>query len=105
MEILVLIEPVPGNGFRAGVGEPLALTAQGATRDEALQKLNALLQARVAAGAEIVALQVSVKEQVSVKDNPWVAMAGMFKDNPLFDEVVEIMAEQRRQADEDPDYL
>ena len=32
MKIAVLIEPVPGNGFRAKGGEPLAMSAEGATR-------------------------------------------------------------------------
>ena len=39
MRISVLIEPVPGNGYRAMGGEPLGLVAEGATRDMALQKL------------------------------------------------------------------
>jgi hypothetical protein len=98
MEIPVLIEPVPGNGFRARGGEPLALCAEGATREEAIQKLRALVQGRLANGAQLVPLEVPSSE------NPWVTMAGMFKDNPLFAEVVEIMAEQRRQAEEDPNY-
>jgi hypothetical protein len=99
MEIPVLIEPIPGNGFRARGGEPLALSAEGTTRDEALENLRALVQSRLVAGAEIVPLEVPANQ------NPWVVMAGMFKDNPLFAEVVDIMAEQRRQADQDPDYL
>ena len=31
MKIAVLIEPVPGNGFRAKGGEPFAMSAEGAT--------------------------------------------------------------------------
>jgi hypothetical protein len=31
--------------------------------------------------------------------------AGMFKNDPLLQEVQEIMAELRRRADADPDYL
>ena len=41
MRISVLIEPVPGNGFRVERGEPVALEAEGATRDAALRKLAA----------------------------------------------------------------
>jgi hypothetical protein len=36
-------------------------------------------------------------------DNPWVEFAGMFKDDPYFDEVIDIMAENRRKMDADPD--
>ena len=35
--------------------------------------------------------------------HPWMEFAGMFKDDPYFDDVVEIMAENRRKMDEDPD--
>src|SRR5690348_5928209 len=47
MRISVLIEPVPGNGYRARGGEPLGLIAEGATRDKALQKLRELIDERV----------------------------------------------------------
>ena len=34
--------------------------------------------------------------------HPWLPFAGMFKDDPDFQEVVEIIAENRRKMDEDP---
>jgi hypothetical protein len=40
MQVSVLIERVPGNGYRAKGGEPFCLSAEGATRDEALQGLD-----------------------------------------------------------------
>ena len=98
MDIPVLIEPLPGTGFRARSGDPFAQAAEGASREEALARLEALIKGQLRAGVQLVALQVPAA-------NPWVAFAGMFKDNPLFDEVIEIMAENRRLADEDPDYL
>ena len=95
MRISVLIEPVPGDGYRAKGGEPFALTAEGATRDEALQKLRTLIEGKVAAGAEVVTLDVPVAE------HPWLPFAGMFRDDPLVEEWKETMAELTRQADED----
>ncbi len=99
MDIPVLIEPVAGNGFRARGCEPFALAADGATREEALEKLRAQLQQRLQSGAEIVSLRVQDRA------NPWVQFAGMFKDDPYFAEVIDIMAEERRRVDEDPNYL
>jgi len=58
MGIPVLIEPTPGNGYRAKAGEPLALTAEAATRDAALQKLRELIEEWVAAGAEIISIDL-----------------------------------------------
>src|SRR5436309_478721 len=101
VEIPVLIEPVAGNGYRAKSGEPLPLSAEGATRDEALRKLRELLQQRLHGGAEVAAVEVPGP----AAPNPWVEFAGMFKDDPYFDEVVEIMAENRRKMDADPDVL
>lgn len=99
MQIPVLIEPLSGNGFRARGGEPFALTADGATREEALHKLRELIHARIAAGGQIVPLDLPDTA------HPLAPFAGMFKDDPMFAEVLEIMAERRRQADADPDYL
>lgn len=99
MEIPVLIESVAGNGYRAKSGEPLALNAEGATRDEALANLRQLVSQRLKAGAEMATLRLADPPQ----GNPWVEFAGMFKDDPYFEEVMEIMAENRRTMDADPD--
>ena len=95
--IPVLIDTGAGNGFRARGCEPFALVAEGATREEALQKVRAQLQERLQAGAQIVPLDVQGQE------NPWVEFADMFKDDPLFDDWQAAIAENRRKADTDPD--
>ena len=97
MRIPVLIEPVAGNGFRARSGEPLPLTAEGSTRQEALQRLHELFRSRIQAGAELTSLEVGQLE------NPWARGAGMFKENPLFEEWQQAMAENRRREDEEPE--
>jgi hypothetical protein len=44
--------------------------------------------------------------EVPDADNPWLRMAGTLDPNdPLVQEWIEIMKENRRKADEDPDYL
>src|SRR6478609_9129429 len=74
MDIPVLIEPVAGNGYRAKCGEPLPITAEGKTRDEALANLRRLVEERVAAGAEVAALSLRGDGAA----NPWVEFAGMY---------------------------
>jgi hypothetical protein len=54
MQIPVLIEMLPGQGFRATAGFPFNLTAEGKTRDEALQKVRSLIDGKLTAGTEIV---------------------------------------------------
>ncbi len=100
MQIPILIESVAGNGYRAKGGEPFALSAEGATRDEALQNLRELIRQRLSAGAEIVPLELPGN------DNPWLRMAGMIDlEDPLVKEWLQIMEENRRKDDEDPDCL
>jgi predicted RNase H-like HicB family nuclease len=99
MQIPVLIEPVAGNGYRARGVEPFGLSAEGATREEVLAKLREQLQARLRAGAEVLSLDVT--EQAAA--NPWVEFAGMFKDDPYFEEWQQAIAENRRKIEEDPE--
>src|SRR5438128_2046001 len=99
MQIPILIEPVAGNGYRARGGEPLSLTAEGATREEALAKLKEQLQARLSTGAAIVPLEVPVE------DNPWLQMAGIYDpSNPDVQEWKEEMRRYREEIDRDPNY-
>jgi hypothetical protein len=95
MKIPVLIEPIANNGYRVRGGEPISLTAEGATRDEALDKFRGLLASRLVNGAEIVSLEVPAAE------HPLDRFAGMFKDDPYFDDWQRAIAEYRRQADQD----
>jgi hypothetical protein len=99
MQIPVLIEPIARNGYRAKSKEPFAVSARGATREEALAKLRAKIERRLKNGAAIVPLEVSSEP------HPLARFAGMFKDDPDFQEVLDIIAENRRKMDADPDVL
>jgi hypothetical protein len=100
MQIPVVTEPITPGGFRARSGEPLALTAEGSTREEALQKLREQLAARIAAGAEVTSLDVAPAP------SRWASFTGIWeKGDPLVQEWIQIMEENRRAADADPDYL
>jgi hypothetical protein len=97
MQFPVLIEPVTNNGYRASSGAPLSLSADGATQEEALARLRQQFQERMSAGSRIVSLEVSEAS------HPLSEFAGIFKDDPHFDEVLRIMAENRRQRNLEPD--
>jgi predicted RNase H-like HicB family nuclease len=100
MHMPIAIEPVAGNGYRARGGEPLAFTAEGATPEEAVRKLRELIQAHLASGVQIVPLELPTMP------HPLARFAGMYDPNdPLVQEWLQIMAENRRRADEDPDVL
>jgi predicted RNase H-like HicB family nuclease len=96
MQIPVLVERVKGNGYRARGKDPFAVSARGATREEALAKLHAKIQTRLKNGTEIVGLEVGTAQ------HSWMPFAGMFKDDPWIDDWVKSMAEYRQQVEDDP---
>jgi hypothetical protein len=97
--IQVLIERVGKGRYRATSGEPLPASVEARTRDAALAKLKREVGKRLRNGAELISVDVSTPAQ----PHPLAEFAGMFKDDPLFDEVVKHMAENRRRRNTDPD--
>lgn len=99
MQMPIAVEPVAENGYRARGGEPLALTAEGATREEAVRKLRELIQDRLARGVQIISLEIPTTE------HPLTRFAGTLDPHdPLVQDWLQIMAENRRRADADPDF-
>ena len=98
MKIPVLIEPIANDGFRATGGPPFDVTAQGTTREEALARLREAIDHRMVEGLVVIPMEIETTEE-----NPWDKVVGMFRDEPLFDEWQEAIAEYRRKADDDED--
>ena len=100
MQIPVLLESVKGNGYRARGSEPFAVSAKGATREEALAKLQAKIRARLKEGTELVELEIGPSS------GPPMDGAGIFSaEDPLVVEWIQIMKENRQKMDQDPDVL
>ena len=95
MQIPVLIEPVANNGYRARCGEPLPLQTEGATREEAVRKLNELLELRLQKGGELTSLEIGKPA------HPLFQWAGWLKNDPLFEEWQQAIEENRRRDDEE----
>lgn len=68
--------------------------AIGATKEEALTSLYQRLTERLAK-AEIVSMKIEPPKA----EHPWMKFAGMYKDNPLFDEVQAYIEADRRKLD------
>jgi predicted RNase H-like HicB family nuclease len=97
MQIPVLVEPVANNGFRARAGEPLPVSADGATPEEALRNLRAALDRQLKDGKELRSLDMTA-------ENPWLAMAGMHDpSDPLIQEWKQEVAAYRQEIEDDPD--
>ncbi|WP_204106639.1 MULTISPECIES: hypothetical protein [Spirulina sp. CCY15215] len=72
--------------------------AEANTKEEALQALYQIVTEQLR-DREIVSFEVEVSQPQ--KEHPWMQFAGMFKDNPLFEEVLEHIATSRKELDEE----
>ncbi|MEC4805377.1 MAG: hypothetical protein SAJ12_12680 [Jaaginema sp. PMC 1079.18] len=70
--------------------------AEASTKEEALQQLQEIVTQQLR-DREIVSLEIEVPKTPS--EHSWMQFAGMFKDDPDFDELLEFIAEDRRQLD------
>jgi hypothetical protein len=100
MQIPILIEPTAGNAFRAKSGEPLALTVEGATADEAVKKLKCLLESKLHNGTRMTMVDIGPQE------HPLARFAGRYDPNdPMIAEWQEAVEEYRRQKDKEDGIL
>jgi hypothetical protein len=94
MQVTVFVEQLDEQTYRAETTQPIALVTEGRTRDEAIEQLRVLAQRRLTAG-EMVRLDLT---EVAVP-HPWVPFAGIWKDHPELDIVLEHIAAERRKRD------
>ncbi len=96
MTYSILVEESTSDGFLAiALGLP-ECRAVATTRQQALAKLRALLAKRLSK-AEIV--EVEIPQATAETVHSWERFAGMFEDEPLFDEVLEEIEAHRRELD------
>jgi len=94
MEIPILIEPIPGSGYRASGGELFGIVAEGATAEEALAQFKERVSAKLHNGARIASVKIQPNE------HPWLEFAGMYDPaDPLVQEWLAII-KQERERDE-----
>ena len=97
MKIPVLIEPISPERYRATGSGPFVGSVDAETPDAALAKMKQLIDDRLAQGARIALIDLPSGA------NPWLDMAGIFQDDPLFDEWQRAIADYRREVDQDPE--
>ena len=97
MKIPVLIEPISQERYRATGSHPFVGSVEAETPDAALAKMKQLIDDRLAQGARIALIELPSGA------NPWLEMAGIFHDDPLFDEWQQAIADYRREVNENAD--
>jgi hypothetical protein len=100
MKLPVVIEPIGRNLFRAQCPAPFSLCGEGTTSAEALASLRKEIQKSVVEGKEFASVEVP-EQAGSSEENPWLKMAGMYKDDPMFDEWQAEIQAYRRERDPD----
>jgi hypothetical protein len=95
MNATVFVEKVGKKKYRAITSQPIPLETEGASQDEALERLYELAKKRLAAGK---LLQMSLPD--SSATNPWQSFAGIWKAHPDFDSFLENIAEYRRSVNQ-----
>ena len=103
MTYYVTVENGASNHYTATViGWPNCV-AEGATREEAITRVKRRFTERLEQ-VEIVPIEVESTHADPLARNdahPWARFAGMYEDNPLFEEVLDAIQIYRRTLDED----
>jgi predicted RNase H-like HicB family nuclease len=94
MKLTVFVERLGEQTYRAETAQPITLVTEGRTRDEAIERLRVLAQQRLTA-REMVRLVIPEL----AAPHPWVPFAGIWKDHPDLDAVLEHIAAERRRRD------
>ncbi len=92
MDVSVMLEPLGDAGYRATALVPSPLVAEAPTRKEAVDRIRSLLNERFSRG-ELIQIQVP-----ATSDNPWLALAGTWRDHPDLEEVVQNIETYRREV-------
>ncbi len=96
MTYSILVEENDSDSFQAiALGLPECRVVA-TTRKQALAELRAVLAKRLSK-AEII--EVEIPKSALQAEHSWKRFAGMFEDEPLFDEVLEEIEAHRREVD------
>jgi predicted RNase H-like HicB family nuclease len=97
----VLVEQLSDRSWMATTLNRLDCQAKGATREQAVHRLQQAIEQRLANG-EIIQLEVDLP----VSNHPLLELAGKYKDDPMFEEMVaEIERERREEAIEERPWM
>ena len=92
-EVSVIIEQIAGNGYRASCAEPLSAVTEGASRDEAVERLRTVLEDRLRSGTEVVRLRIGDRMQAGP----------VWPDDALTADWLQGIADARAAADQQSD--
>ncbi len=99
MQYQVFVQNPTDRNFMASVVGLPNVTANGITEKEAIDRLKDILDAQFKNG-KLVTIDIDVLSEKSLeKSDPWIANAGIFKDDPTFDDFLAEMKAYRHEVD------
>jgi hypothetical protein len=97
MTFQIFVQNQPDRGYVASViGIPNCI-AKGETKDEAIDKAKEVLN-RLLSQGDIVSVKIDNVPNIQT-DNPWLKIAGKYKDDPTWEEFQAYIQEYRRELD------
>lgn len=97
MQVLILIEPTEDGRFRAKVGEPFGVSAEGKSAEEAAQKVQTILQDRLRTGSRLALLELGNRSPTTP---PPLHLEPLPGEDRFFQNMREAIAENRQQENE-----
>ncbi|SKB14951.1 conserved hypothetical protein [Planktothrix sp. PCC 11201] len=88
------IKKLPKGNYHAFVLDYPSVRVIANSQDEAIKELSQRLQ-NFLKYTEIINLEIELPK----REDPWMKFAGMFKDDPLFDQVLEAIQDYRNEID------
>jgi predicted RNase H-like HicB family nuclease len=99
MQYQVFVQKPTDQTFMASVVGLPNITANGITEKEAIDRLKSILDAQFKNG-KLVTIDIDVPSEKSPgKSDPWITNAGIFKDDPTFDDFLAEMKAYRDDVD------
>ena len=95
MQMTVVLEQLTGNGYRATAFAPTPLVAEASTREQAVDRIRAMIRERL---TRIELIQVEVPGP-DLPTNPWLAMAGTWRGHPDAIAVEQAIKDHRQEVE------
>lgn len=96
----VILQKETNNGYSTRPVLWPNTSVHGATQQEAMQRVRQLIRSLLTQ-TQLVQVQIDVDTEQDNPPHPWRAKAGIFQDDPTWDEFLHEMAEYRLQIDEE----
>lgn len=94
MTLTAVVQKLDEKRYRATLSSPIQMESEGTTAAEAVAELRRRTLEKLK-DSELVEFRLPDES----RDNPWVRMAGIWKDNPDIEEYTQAIEEYRRECD------